>query len=334
MIRCRGRALVASALVGLLVMVATAAVARADDASPSPPREATLPYGPEPHQVLDLQRPDPYRFPGPRPVLVYLHGGGWIAGDRTEVPDMVTAQVARGYALASVEYRLATVASDGRPISSFPGAIWDVKRAIRYLKANAASWAIDPDRAVLAGVSAGGHLAAFVGATRGRFEPPGVPVTPGAQRDSSVRGVVDLVGPTDLATFERAGHASAAPMTASFLGCARPTPDDPYPCPDDRLELASVAPWVDRSDPPIFLAYGELDDLVIPTTQGDPLARVWLDAHDGNQASVTYHVLEGANHALPNDRLLPAFGEFIDGVTSTPHRREKVERSDRSPLRP
>jgi acetyl esterase/lipase len=258
-------------------------------------------------------------------VIVYLHAGGWIAGDRTGVPDMVTAQVARGYALASVEYRLATVAPDGRPISSFPGAIWDVKRAIRSVKANAVSWGIDPNRVVLAGSSAGGHLAAFVGATRGRFEPPGVPVTPDARRDSSVRGVVDLVGPTDLATFARAGHAWAAPLTAAFLGCARPTPGDPYPCADDRLELASVAPWVDRSDPPIFLAYGAHDDLVTPSTQGDPLARMWLDAHDGNPASVTYHVLEGAGHSLPNDRLLPALGEFLDHVTSTAHRREKGE---------
>jgi acetyl esterase/lipase len=315
-----------------MVLVATTAFARANDASPSLPRAATLRYGPEPHQVLDLQRPDPDRFPGPRPVLVYLHGGGWIAGDRTVVPDMVTAQVARGYALASVEYRLATVASDGRPVSSFPGAIWDVKRAIRSLKANAASWAIDPDRTVLAGSSAGGHLAAFVGATRGRFEPPGVPVMPGAQRDSSVRGVVDLVGPTDLATFERSGHASAAMMTAAFLGCASPTPGEPSSCSDDRLLLASVAPWVDRSDPPIFLAYGADDDLVIPMTQGDPLARMWLDAHDGNQASVTYHVLEDVGHALPDDRLLPALGEFIDDVTGLTDAKGS-SRSDRSPLR-
>ena len=170
--------LVTGALVGLLVMTATTSVSWADDASPSP-REATLSYGPEPYQVLDLQRPDPYVFPGPRAVLIYLHAGGWIAGDRTGIPDMVSAQVARGYVLASIDYRLATVGPDGQPAASFPDAIWDVKRAIRSVKAKATTWGIDPDRVILVGASAGGHLAAFVGATRGLFEPPEMPRLPG-----------------------------------------------------------------------------------------------------------------------------------------------------------
>jgi acetyl esterase/lipase len=306
--------LVAGGLVGLLVVTASTSLSWADDASPSP-RAATLPYGPEPHQVLDLERPDPDLFPGPRPVLIYLHAGGWIAGDRTEVPDMVTAQVARGYALASIDYRLATVGPDGQPVASFPGAIWDVKRAIRYVKANATTWGIDPDRVIVVGASAGGHLAAFVGATRGLFEPPDMPLTRDARRDSSVRGVVDFVGPTDLTTFERTEHPWAAPLTAAFLGCARPSEGNPLTCPDDRLETASVAPWIDRTDPPIFLAYGAHDELVVPATQGDPLARLWLGAHHGNQASVTYQVLEDAGHTLPGDKLLAALREFVDRVT-------------------
>jgi acetyl esterase/lipase len=266
-------------------------------------------------------------------VLVYLHAGGWIAGDRNGIPDMVTAQVRRGYALASVDYRLATVAPDGPPVASFPGAIWDVKRAVRHVKVNSASWGIDPERVILAGASAGGHLAAFVGATRGRFEPPDVPVTRDVRRDSSVRGIVDFVGPTDLATFERTGHPWAAPLTAALLGCPRPSETSPSTCPAERLESASVAPWVDRTDPPIFLAYGALDELVVPATQGEPLARVWLGAHGGNEASVTYRVLEDAGHSLPNDRLLAALGEFIDGVTRLAEATQSSGH-DRSPRRP
>jgi acetyl esterase/lipase len=254
-------------------------------------------------------------FPGPRAVLIYLHAGGWIAGDRTVIPDMVTAQVARGYALASVDYRLATVGPDGQLVGSFPGAIWDVKRAIRAVKANAKTWGIDPDRVILVGASAGGHLAAFVGATRGLFEPPDLPFTRDALRDSSVRAVVDLVGPTDLTTFERTDHPWAAPLTAAFLGCERPSESNPLTCPDDKLEAASVAPWVDHTDPPIFLAYGAHDGLVVPATQGDPLARVWLAAHHRNQESVTYQVLEDAGHTLSGDKLLAALGEFVDRVT-------------------
>jgi acetyl esterase/lipase len=307
--------LVVGTLVGLLVMVATSSPSRADDASPSP-LATTRPYGSEPHQLLDVQRPDPRVFPGPRPIVVYLHAGGWIAGDRTEVPDVLTAQVARGYVLASVDYQLATVAAvDGRPVSSFPGAVWDVKRAVRYVKANATTWGIDPDRVVLAGASAGGHLAAFVGATPGRFEPPDVPAARDARRDSSVRGIVDLVGPTDLATFGRSDHPWAAPVTAAFLGCARPSLRDPLPCPGDRLELASVAPWVDRTDPPILLAYGALDTLVVPATQGEPLAGIWRDAHGGDPDSASYFVVETAGHTLPFEDTQGPLTAFLDRVT-------------------
>ena len=315
------RRVVVVALVGLLVMVAATSHSWADEATVSP-REVTLSYGPEPHQVLDLHRPDPFVFPGPRPVLIYLHAGGWISGDRTVVPDMVTAQVARGYALASIDYLLATVGSDGQHVGSFPGAIWDVKRAIRYVKANAAMWGIDPDHVILVGASAGGYLAAFAGATRGRFEPPDLPITRDTRRDSSVRGAVGFVGPTDLTTFARTGHEWAAPLTAAFLGCATPSASNPLTCPGDRLESASVAPWVDRTDPPIFLAYGGQDGLVVPATQGDPLARVWLEAHNGNEASVTYQVLQGAGHSLPNDMLLTALGAFLDDVTGSRRRSE------------
>jgi acetyl esterase/lipase len=295
-------------------MTATTSSSWAESAS-AWPRVATVSYGPEPYHILHLERPDPSVFPAPRAVLIYLHAGGWIAGDRTVIPDMVTAQVARGYALASVDYRLATTGSDGQLVGSFPGAIWDVKRAIRAVKAKAKAWGLDPDRVILVGASAGGHLAAFVGATRGLFEPPDLPLTRHALRDSSVRAVVDLVGPTDLTTFQRTDHPWAAPMTAAFLGCSLPSESNPLPCPDDRLEAASVAPWVDRTDPPIFLAYGAHDGLVVPATQGDPLARVWLHAHHGNPASVTYQVLEDAGHTLSGDELLTALGQFVDRVT-------------------
>jgi acetyl esterase/lipase len=129
-------------------------------------------YGAEPYQVLDLRLPDPVAFPGLRPVIVYVHSGGWIGGERSAVPDAALVQVARGYAVVSIDYQLATLSADGQPVASFPGAVWDVKRAIRFVKANTGVWYIDPRRVVLMGASAGGHLASFVGATAGQFEPP------------------------------------------------------------------------------------------------------------------------------------------------------------------
>lgn len=272
-------------------------------------------YGPQPYQVLDLRLPDPIAHPGLRPVIVYVHSGGWIAGDRNSVPEIALAQVARGYALVSIDYQLATLGTDGRPVASFPGAIWDVKRAIRYVKANAGNWDVDPRQVILMGASAGGYLAAFVGATAGRFEPPDLPTTAIRRNDSSVEAIVDLVGPTDLETFERTDHPWAAPLAASFLGCAAPSEANLLTCPDDMIRAASVAPYVDSTDPPIFLAYGADDTLVVAATQGNPLARAWIDAHHGNPASASYHVVEGAGHTLPFADTVTSFTAFCDRVT-------------------
>jgi acetyl esterase/lipase len=278
--------------------------------------QMALPYGSEPYQVLDLRLPDATVYPGARPVIIYLHSGGWIAGDRTNVPDVALVQVNRGYAVASVDYRLATATPDGQPNPSFPGVIWDVKRAIRFLKTNATTWNLDPRRVILMGGSAGGYLAAFVGATAGLFEPPDLPTTSNERRDSSVKGVLDLVGPTNLVSFEQTDHPWAAPLTASFLGCATPTATNPMTCPDDRLATASVLPYVDSSDPPIFLGYGADDTLVVAATQGEPLARVWTDTHAGNTGSVSYDVVAGAGHILPFDDTVNPITEFFDRVTA------------------
>jgi pimeloyl-ACP methyl ester carboxylesterase len=89
-------------------------------------------------------------------------------------------------------------------------------------------------------------------------------------------------------------------------------------CPDDILTLASVAPYVDRSDPPILLAYGTEDGLVVPATQGAPLARVWLDAHDRDATSTTYWAIQRAGHTLPLDRLAGRLASFFDRVTRMP----------------
>ncbi len=206
----------------LIAATAGTAPATADDGGAPPAAWVTVGYGPEPFQVLDLVVPDAGAFPGPRPLIVYVHSGGWVAGTRSSVPPETLDQVARGYAVATLDYRLASTDPNGNPVNSFPGAIWDVKRAIRFLKTNAATWNLDARRVVLMGASAGGYLAAFVAATPGAFEPPDLPAVSNPRRDSSVRGVVDLVGPTDLVTFQHTDHPWAAPLTASFLGCLTP----------------------------------------------------------------------------------------------------------------
>ena len=104
---------------------------------------------------LDLYLPaQPIRRP--TPVIVFLHGGGWSGGTRTTGPDFSRYFARDGFAMASIEYRLT-------PSITFPANVEDVRTAVRWLKANAAAHALDPDRICLWGTSAGGHLAAVAG---------------------------------------------------------------------------------------------------------------------------------------------------------------------------
>jgi acetyl esterase/lipase len=247
-------------------------------------------YGPEHYQLLDLYLPARSRPERPVPTIVYLHSGGWIGGSRENLSDVATAQLARGYAVASVDYRLATRGGDG----SFPGAVYDVKRAIRFLKVRAAQWDLDPARMILMGSSAGGHLAALSGASAGRLEPDLSGAL--ATVDSSVVAIVDIVGITNLTTFSRTPHPWAAPLTADFLGC--PMRDNRAVCSPSALRMASVATYLTAQSPPIFMAYGAADNLVVPATQGAPLARSWVQAHHGDPNSSVYEVIPGGGHNI------------------------------------
>lgn len=249
-----------------------------------------LQYGPDSYQLLDLYLPAQTGRAGPVPTIVYLHSGGWIGGGRASVANVAAAQVTRGYAVASVDYRLATPGGPG----SFPAAVYDVKRAVRFLKAGAKKWDLDPARMVLMGTSAGGHLAALSGASVGQLEPD--LTGPLAGVDSRVVAVVDIVGITDLTTFSTTPHPWAAPLTAAFLGC--PLRDGEAVCSTKLLRAASVAPYLSPKSPPIFMAYGAADNLVVPSTQGAPLAEAWVQSHRGDPRSAVYEVVPAAGHNI------------------------------------
>ena len=134
--------------------------------------------------LLDLYVPaKPIRRPAP--VIVFLHGGGWSGGTRTTGPDFMRYFAQDGFAIASIEYRLT-------PAITFPANVEDVRTAVRWLKANAAAHALDPERICLWGTSAGGHLAAVAGlAPPGTFEG-----SDNLNQTSAVRCVLDAYGPT------------------------------------------------------------------------------------------------------------------------------------------
>jgi PelA/Pel-15E family pectate lyase len=124
-----------------------------------------------------------------RPAVILIHGGGWASGDRMQQVPLAHRLAAHGYITATVEYRLS-------PEAKYPAAVHDLKAVVRWLRAHAGKYDIDPDRIAALGCSAGGHLAAFLGATNGveKFEGS----AGNAEFSSSVQAVVDVDGVLDL----------------------------------------------------------------------------------------------------------------------------------------
>jgi len=245
----------------------------------------------DPAQVLDLHLPagDGHRV---FPLVVLIHGGGFLEGAPADEAGLAATLNADGFAAASLGYRLS-----GR--APFPAALQDVKAAVRYVRANARGWGVDPDRIAVFGESAGGYLASMIGATAGETtfddDALGNPGVSGA-----VRAVVSWFGPADFGTMDdqarengcddaaQQHHAPDSPESA-WLGS--PLPDVP-----DRVEEASVVRHVGtaRSLPPYLLVHGTQDCTVAPG-QSQQLH----DALAARGAKVTLTMVDGAAHSDP-----------------------------------
>jgi acetyl esterase/lipase len=193
----------------------------------------------------------PARISGPLPVAVYIHGGGWIAGDKEKADHNLEgkAVLAQDYLLVALDYRLA-------PKYRFPAMIEDVKCAIRSLRAHAAQYGLDAGRIGVWGVSAGGHLAALLGTAD---EIAGYDVGQYLEQSSRVQAVVDFYGPVDL----------RLPLT----GDANELVHDAFGTDDPQapiLVLGSPVTWVSADDPPFLILHGDSDSLV-PLRQSQEL---------------------------------------------------------------
>lgn len=158
------------------------------------------------HLQLDLARPA--EGDGPFPAVVCIHGGGFRAGTREGYDGLCLQLAQRGYVAVTVTYRLA-------PDFQFPAAVHDVKAAVRWLRANAGTYHIDPARIGAMGGSAGGHLAQFLGVTAdvAAFEGDGG----NADQSSAVACVVNYYGPSDF-TKSYGKSVDAAEVLPLFLG--------------------------------------------------------------------------------------------------------------------
>jgi alpha/beta superfamily hydrolase len=217
--------------------------------------DENLSYGPNEKQKLDLYYPE-FQTRG---LIVFLHGGGWIAGDKadTDHDQLLLKQVERGYAVASVGYRLAAIdngdPNNPVPINAFPTALHDVKRAIRWLKAYSP---VDSSRIILWGFSAGGHLAALTGTTAGvaELEPSDLPIELLAWT-SSVDAVVTYGAPLNVGLgYPQGGQTQL--FEELFLGCGLTYLN---PCTSDDFVAASPDNYYDPLDPPMYIAYSLQD---------------------------------------------------------------------------
>ncbi len=237
---------------------------------------------------LEYARPDgkpvkldlflPKKSDTPAPVIIWIHGGGWQAGSKAMCP--ARGWVRDGFAVASVQYRL----TDRGP---FPAQINDCKAAVRYLRAHAKQYNLDPDRFGAWGASAGGHLVALLGTSCGSKECEGAELGC-ADQSSAVQCVCDWFGPTDFTEY-KAESADVAPMLMRLFGGKMSEKQE-------LVKLASPALHVKKEGvkyPPFLIVQGDKDPLV-PHEQSRELAAKLKEA--GGSAELI--IVEGAGHGF------------------------------------
>ncbi|MBE9190505.1 alpha/beta hydrolase [Gloeocapsopsis crepidinum LEGE 06123] len=213
------------------------------------------------------------------PVLVWIHGGAWRSGDKKEGLKHLVSFARQGFFCASIEYRLSHEAI-------FPAQIQDCKCAIRFLRAHAQKFHIDPHRIGVWGVSAGGHLAALLGTTEDiqEFEGSG-----GWQNYSScVQAVCDWFGPTDflrINDFLRNIDFTPAnsPEAALIGGLIEEN--------QDTAAKANPITYVSKEVPPFLIVHGD-KDLLVPLNQSQLL----FNALQKVEAEVTFEIIKGGKH--------------------------------------
>jgi len=233
----------------------------------------------------------------PLPVIVWLHGGGWRIGDRKLGPDFRVRFAERGFAMASIDYRLS-----GEAI--FPAQIHDVKAAIRWLRSVANEYGLDSGHIGLWGSSAGGHLAALAGTTGfGRLE--GLALE-NPDFSSDVQAVVDGYGPTDFLQMDEYSefilsddpesnrlhsvqtHTNPDSPESQLLGA--PIQTVPY-----LVREANPITYIDDKVPPFLIMHG-VCDAAVPVHQSELLYNALIEGGNGAELCL----IEGLGHAFFN----------------------------------
>lgn len=281
-------------VIALVMLTSGVMVGCGEDPHIPMPSETTMPLPPEvniaygPHtgcdsitqdrcggsQTLDIYRargttPQTRTDGAPRKVVMWVHGGGFVGGDKIgSVSRYLGGLLDDGWDLVSVNHRLSS--GDG---NRFPVPLMDLKRAVRWIKANAAEQGWDPEQITVIGHSAGGNLAEMLAVTAGetRFEDPDLPPELAAV-DSSVTSAVGLAAVSDLRTFRDSNVFPG--VVETYLGCDGPC--------DDEMADGSVQSHVDRNSAPILAIHGSMDEVAAPS-QGELLGKAYERAGVGDR---------------------------------------------------
>lgn len=227
-----------------------------------------------------------------RPGLVILHGGGFSKGDKDEYVKLAADFVKQGYVCITPSYRYLGEAQ-------FPACIEDVKCAVRWFRANAARYWVDPDRIGAFGSSAGAHLACMLGlaGSNAGLEGDG----PHRKVSSAVQAVVANAPPADLFDRPPPGWKLAKdPELATTIG-----------------RLSSPVTYARADAPPMLIFHGTADT-VVPVSQSDTLVAALKAA---GAKDLTYLRVEGAGHRVIGDnyaRFFPVISDFFDRTLKRP----------------
>ena len=249
-------------------------------------------YVPNGHakQKLDIYLPPQKPGQPLLPIIVWIHGGAWRGGDKKNCRSKMFLE--HGYAAASINYRLSQHAI-------WPAQIQDCKAAIRYLRANAKKYNIDPNRIGVWGSSAGGHLVAALG-TMSNVK--GFDVGPNLTISSSVQAVCDFFGPTDFTKMNdfpgKMDHDAQDSPESQLVG--GPIQNNKGAC-----KKANPMTYISKDDPPILICHGDADPLV-PHNQ----SVIFDAALQKAGVNVTFHTVKGAGHGFRKpeiDRMVMVF---------------------------
>jgi acetyl esterase/lipase len=201
-------------------------------------------------QMLDLYLPES-KTSKPRPLVVYIHGGGWENGSKNQADVLLNLIKGRDFAGASINYRLTDEAV-------WPAQIHDCKAAIRALRAHAAENQINPDKIAVFGISAGGHLASMLGVTGSAKELEGE-LGPHLSQSSGVTCVLDFCGPSNFLTF--AGEGTIINVDDPKTGLSKLIGGTVKQKPDVARN-ASPVNHITSDDAPFLIIHGDNDNIV------------------------------------------------------------------------